>query len=86
MKKYAIPTATYKYLPTAREILFDHIIKTIKEETQVQEEDVRGKLILIYEDGDTSKPENYRPITVLNAGYKILKATLTELISENLAD
>ncbi len=35
-------------------------------EVEVPEEQLRARVVLIYKKGDTSKYENYRPISLLN--------------------
>ena len=81
-----IPIAIYKILPTAKKILVSYITKTIRGETNVLEEDVRARMILIYKKDDISEPANYRPIAVLNSDYKPLSATLAEIIQGSLAE
>lgn len=46
----------------------------------MSERDVRGKVILLYKDGDRADPANYRPIALLNVDYKILTGVITQAI------
>ena len=53
-------------------------------ETHVPEEQLRSRLVLIFKKGDTSKLNNYRPISLLNSMYKIFTAVLQKRMSEKL--
>ena len=50
----------------------------------IREEDLRARVVLIYKKGDTNKFENYRPISLLNALYKIIAAVMQTRISNTL--
>ncbi len=43
---------------------------------------VRGRKILIPKAGCKGLPEQYRPITCLNTGYKLFTSVLTALLPE----
>ena len=47
-------------------------------------EETRARVVPIFKKGDTSDIGNYRPISLLNATYKIFTAILVERISEKL--
>ena len=81
-----IITAAYKIFPAAKNILINFVIKTLRGENQIQEDDVRARMILIHKSGEESDPSNYRPIAVLNSDYKILTSTITDFITQSLAD
>ncbi len=45
---------------------------------------MRARVVLIYKKGDTSKYENYRPISLLNTLYKLFAAILQRRIAAKL--
>ncbi len=45
-------------------------------EEVIPEEQMRARVVMIYKKGDTSKYENYRPISLLNTLYKIFAAII----------
>lgn len=67
-----IPAALYKILPTAHKYLEQHIAKVLSNEYKLIREDVQANLILLHKSGDITGPKNYRSISLLNTGYKIL--------------
>ena len=46
------------------------------EQEDIDKEELKARVVLIYKKGDTNKFENYRPISLLNTLYKIFAATL----------
>ena len=44
---------------------------------------VRGRTVLIPKEGCQGRPEQYRPITCLNTGYKLLTAVMTEVLYDH---
>ncbi len=53
-------------------------------EEEVPEEQLRARVVLIYKKGDTSKYENYRPISLLNIIYKLFAAIIQRRIASQL--
>ena len=51
---------------------------------EIPEEQLRARVVLIYKKGDTSKFENYRPISLLNTLYKLFAAILQRRIAARL--
>ena len=45
---------------------------------------VKGRTVLIPKEGCQGRPEQYRPITCLNTGYKLLTAVLMEVLYEHV--
>jgi hypothetical protein len=54
------------------------------EHGDIDTEELKARVILIYKKGDTNKFENYRPISLLNILYKIFAAILQKRIAKNL--
>ena len=50
----------------------------------IDKEELKARVVLIYKKGDTNKFENYRPISLPNTLYKIFAAILQRRISEKL--
>ena len=50
----------------------------------IPEETLRARVVMIYKKGDTSKFENYRPISLLNSLYKIFAAVIQNRIADKL--
>ena len=59
-------------------------LNTWWEEEQVPPEVLQARVVSIYKKGDTSKLENYRPISLLNSIYKIYAAVIQERLAEGL--
>ncbi len=53
-------------------------------EEEIPEEELRARVVMIYKKGDTSKYENYRPISLLNTLYKIYAAIVQKRLAEKL--
>ena len=51
-------------------------------EEEIPEEMLRARVVMLYKKGDTSKYENYRPISLLNSLYKIYAAILQKRVSK----
>ncbi len=51
---------------------------------EIPEEQMRARVVLIYKKGNTSKYENYRPISLLNTLYKLFAAILQRRIAAKL--
>ena len=52
----------------------------------MSEIEVRARVTLLFKEGDTSDPINYRPIAVLNTEYKLLTAVLADIIQESIPE
>ncbi|CAH0555597.1 unnamed protein product [Brassicogethes aeneus] len=79
-----IPTYLYKILPAANRYLNQHMQRIFSGATSINEADTRATVILIHKKGDPENPSNYRPIALLNNDYKMLTATITLMLKENL--
>lgn len=80
----AIPTVLYKILKSARRFLTEFITNILQGEQTLSLRDARARVVLIYKAGDPKKPENYRPISVLNSDYKLLTAVIASLVRKEL--
>ena len=60
------------------------IINIWWESQELPEEQLRARVVLIYKKGDTSKYENYRPISLLNSMYKIFAAIVQKRLAKTL--
>ena len=47
---------------------------------------VRGRTVLIPKEGCQGKPDQYRPITCLNVGYKLLTAVMTQVLGSHVEE
>ena len=77
-----VPTALYKYLPSAKRYLTSFICRAVEGDYKLTKEDVEGNLVLIHKKGDATDPANYRPIALLNVDYKLLTKTVLELLRD----
>ena len=68
----------------AREKLLELLNKCWEEE-ELYEEMNQADLAVIYKKGP-DKPENYRPIALLNIGYKLMASMMQKRISEAMDD
>ncbi len=55
-------------------------------EEEIPEEELRARVVMIYKKGDTSKYENYRPISLLNALYKIYAAIIQKRLAASIEE
>ena len=46
----------------------------------------QADLAVIYKKGSTDKPENYRPLALLNIGFKVMASMVQKKISEAMDD
>ena len=53
-------------------------------EEDIPTETLRARVVLIYKTGDTGKYENYRPISLLNALYKIYAGIMQNRLAKTL--
>ena len=51
---------------------------------EVPEESLRARVVLIYKKGNTSKYENYRPISLLGSLYKIFASIVQRRLADGL--
>ena len=54
------------------------------ENEEIPEEELRARVVLIYKKGDTSKYENYRPISLLNSTYKVFAAIIQKRVADGI--
>ena len=52
--------------------------------TNIETEEFKARVVLIYKKGDTNKFENYRPISLRNTLYKVFATILQKRIAEKL--
>lgn len=79
-----VPTGAYKLLPSAKAELVRFVMETLSGKRQLSELDARGKVILLFKDGDRADPASYRPIALLNTDYKILTGVITKMIEAKI--
>ena len=60
------------------------LLNTWWREENIEEVDLRARVVLILKKGDSNKFENYRPISLLNTLYKIFAAILHRRICKTL--
>ena len=53
---------------------------------EIPTEALRARVVSIYKKGDTSKMENYRPISLLNSIYKIYAAIIQRRLADAIDD
>ena len=56
------------------------------EEEKLLEEMNQADVAVIYKKGKTDKPENYRPIALLNIGYKLMASMIQKRLAEAMDD
>ena len=56
------------------------------ETEELFEEMNQADLAVIYKKGSTDKPENYRPIALLNIGYKLMASMIQKRLSDAIDD
>ena len=56
------------------------------EEEELFEEMNQADLAVIYKKGKTDKPDNYRPIALLNIGYKLMASIIQKRLAEAMDD
>ena len=55
-------------------------------EDELFDEMNQADLAVIYKKGETEQPENYRPIALLNIGYKPMASMIQKILSEAMGD
>ncbi len=79
-----IPTDFFKEMDEdTREEIRELLNKWWREE-DIPEEELEARVVMIYKKGDTSKYENYRPISLLNTIYKLYAAIIQRRLAEKL--
>ena len=53
-------------------------------EERVPEQVTEARVVSLYKKGDPDQQENYRPISLLNASYKILAAMVQSMLAKTL--
>ena len=74
----------WKVFPGAARILWKLLSEMIEGNRDIPAWFVKGRTVLIPKEGCQGKPEQYRPITCLNTGYKLLTSVLTGVLQEHL--
>jgi Reverse transcriptase (RNA-dependent DNA polymerase) len=81
-----IPNKIWKSIPTLRDQLFKWIEKTRDHRAHIPKWLPTGRIVLLPKEGDPRDPSNYRPIACLNTCYKLITATITEMIKKHVQD
>ena len=90
MKNYAAPGPDaingfwWKRLSVVHEHLAREFNRFIRDPDSIPDWIAEGRTVLIYKKGDSTKPENYRPITCLNTVYKVLTSILHSRILQRI--
>ena len=71
-----IPTDLLKEMTEENISEIQELFKQWWEQEDIDKEELKARVVLIYKKGDTNKFENYRPISLLNTLYKIFAAIL----------
>ncbi len=79
-----VPTEVFKEMGDEGLEEISGILNDWWREEEVPEEQLRARVVLIYKKGDTSKYENYRPISPLNIIYKLFAAIIQRRIASKL--
>lgn len=74
----------WKVFPKANAHLWEAVKGTMDGESEVPDWFVRGRTVLIPKEGCQGRPDQYRPITCLNTGYKLFTAVLTTLLRQHV--
>ena len=75
----------WKAFPQASQSLWQ-IIKKMIIGKKILEWLVKGRTVLIPKEGCEGKPDQYRPITVLNNAYKLFTGVLTEVLKSHVME
>ena len=67
-----IPVELYKWLPKATKLLLVKCLNHIIAGAEIPKTWKKSGIFLIFKKGKRTLPENYRPIALIHAGYKIL--------------
>ena len=79
-----IPTELLKELKEDNVKEIQKLFKQWWEHENIDTEELKARVALIYKKGDTNKFDNYRPISLLNTLYKIFAAIVQKRIANNL--
>ena len=74
----------WKKFPRAALLLWETIKTALEGNDQLPEWFVSGRTLLIPKKGCTGQPEQYRPITCLNVGYKLFTGVVTILLRRHV--
>ena len=79
-----MPTELLKELKEDNIKEIQKLFKQWWEHENIDTEELKARVVLIYKKGDTNKFDNYRPISLLNTLYKIFAAILQKRIANRL--
>ena len=79
-----IPGELYKWLDDENKKLLLHAANVCLRQGTMDPHHLNAVVVSIYKKGDASKLENYRPISLLTACYKIVAALLKERLDKGL--
>uniref|UniRef100_A0A0N5BQ19 Reverse transcriptase domain-containing protein n=1 Tax=Strongyloides papillosus TaxID=174720 RepID=A0A0N5BQ19_STREA len=77
-----VPAAMFKYVSAIKEFLIDMLLESLSTGKLPYKNFAASNTILLEKPGDPTKPESYRPISILNHSYKILTKTYTIVLEE----
>jgi len=77
----AVPGEIYKYNETVMTDILYEIYKEIYNEKTEMGEMNEGPIVLLHKNGEKTKTDNYRPITLVNVIYKIIAIIITRRIA-----
>ena len=70
----------YKAFPRLSALLRDCLWRLAEGVDQIPAWFIRGRTVLIPKPGCEGKPEQFRPITCLNCGYKVFTGAITQML------
>lgn len=79
-----IPAFWYKAFPEHTGGLASCLWRLVEGRGHVPEWFVKGRTVLIPKDGCEGRPDQFRPITCLNTGYKALTGALANILMEHV--
>lgn len=77
-----IPQECYKFAPKCVKTALTAIFNTCIQTGDIPKAWKNGRIITLHKGGDTNQLANYRPITLLCTGYKIISSILTARIAK----
>ena len=81
-----LPQECYKYAPKCVKQDLVELLNTCIHCNDIPEEWKKGRVFTIHKGGATNEAANYRPITLLNTGYKVIAAILTHCMASSLEE